>query len=183
MLIWQEGYFESNVDTVRGDIAHQAVDRGGAVTGRDGTKIWKSLPVYSDQLGMHGICDTVHWIDGTPTPIEHKSGSYRPGSAADLQVAAQALCLAEMFSADVRLGQIFAGKARRRYNVPITDDLIAAVHAAVTALREAVAAPTLPPAVNDKRCERCSLRPGCVPETATQPIDDLFRPRGSGNWQ
>jgi hypothetical protein len=67
ILIWQEAFFESNLDTVRGDIAHAAVDRGGTVTGRVGTAIWRSLPGYNHELGIHGICDTVHWTTTGPS--------------------------------------------------------------------------------------------------------------------
>ncbi|MFX0578774.1 CRISPR-associated endonuclease Cas1 [Nocardia nepalensis] len=97
VLIWQEAYFESNVDTVRGDLAHEAVDRGGTLTGRVGARIWRSLPVHSDDLAVHGICDTVVRTVRGLIPVEHKSGTYKPGGPADLQVAAQVLCLREMF--------------------------------------------------------------------------------------
>ncbi|MFD4434189.1 Dna2/Cas4 domain-containing protein, partial [Nocardia sp. NPDC058497] len=104
VLIWQEACFESNTDTVRGDLAHHAVDRGGVLTGRNGVRVWRSLPVFSDRVGMHGICDTVHWSGDGPVPVEHKSGTYRPGGPADLQVAAQVLCLREMFDSDITYG-------------------------------------------------------------------------------
>ncbi|WP_216895678.1 CRISPR-associated protein Cas4 [Nocardia alni] len=78
VLIWQESYFESNLDTVRGDLAHEAVDRGGTLTGRAGARIWRSLPVHSDALGVHGVCDTVHRSRDGLIPVEHKSGRYTP---------------------------------------------------------------------------------------------------------
>jgi len=182
VLIWQEAYFESSIDTVRGDLAHAAVDRGGTLTGRAGATIWRSLPVHNRELGMHGICDTVHWTAAGPVPVEHKSGTYKPGGAADLQVAAQVLCLREMFAEDVPHGELFAGRSRRHYRIDVDEILTHTVHDAVEQLRQAVVADALPSAVNDNRCVRCSLRPGCVPETAHHRPVDLFLPRSLGDW-
>jgi len=177
LLIWQESYFESNTDTVRGDLAHEAVDRGGTLTGRSGARIWRSLPVHNDELGMHGICDTVHLTTTGPIPIEHKSGRYTPGGPADLQLAAQVLCLREMFDQPIPCGELFIGASRRRYVVTVGPDLEVAVRNAVENLRRTIAEHTLPPPVNDSRCKRCSLRPGCLPETVRRRSIDLFTPR------
>ncbi|WP_446225075.1 CRISPR-associated protein Cas4 [Nocardia sp. IBHARD005] len=178
ILIWQEGYFESSTDTVRGDLAHSAVDRGGTLTGRDGARVWRSLPVRSDRLGTHGICDTVYRGTEGLIPVEHKSGKYTPGGPADLQVAAQVLCLREMFTEPVPHGEIFAGASRRRYAVAIDDALAAEVSDIVEQLRDRIADTRLPPPlIADRRCVRCSLRPGCMPETASREHTDLFAPR------
>ncbi|MET7769286.1 CRISPR-associated protein Cas4 [Nocardia sp. NPDC005366] len=178
VLIWQEGYFESNTDTVRGDLAHAAVDRGGNLTGRDGARLWRSLPVRSDRLGIHGICDTVYRGPDGLIPIEHKSGRYRPGGPADLQVAAQVLCLREMFDQPIPHGEVFAGATRRRYEVRVDEAIHTAVREAVEGIRCRIDNPEPPPPlVADRRCERCSLRPGCLPETATRTPLDLFTPR------
>lgn len=181
LLIYQEGYFESNIDTIRGDLAHAAVDRGGTLTGHNGAKVWRSLPVWSTALGVHGICDTVHFTPKGPIPVEHKSGTYRPGGPVDLQVAAQVVCLREMFGADVPHGEVFAGHTRRRYRVVVDDPLVARLHQVVAALRHALSQYELPPPVNDRRCDRCSLRPGCVPDLPRRSVD-LFRPRDLGRW-
>ncbi|RJO77732.1 Dna2/Cas4 domain-containing protein [Nocardia panacis] len=181
MLIWQESYFQSNPDTVRGDIAHQAVDRGGTLTGRAGARVWRSLPVHNDRLGMHGICDTVHLSADGPVPVEHKSGGYRPGGPADLQVAAQVLCLREMFGRPIPHGEVFAGRTRRRYTVTVDAALEAVVADSVEQLRQQIADPQLPPPVNDARCKRCSLQPGCIPEIAGHSRIDLFAPRPVGD--
>lgn len=180
VLIWQESYFESNVDTVRGDIAHEAVDRGGTLTGRTGARVWRSLPVFSADLGVHGICDTVHRSAEGLIPVEHKSGGYRPGGPADLQVAAQVLCLRELFDQPIPHGEIFAGKSRHRFVVTVDDRLESEVRDIVDQLRRQVFDPVLPAPVNDMRCVRCSLNQGCMPETAARQRVDLFTPRPLG---
>lgn len=176
-LIHVDAYFESNVDTVRGDIAHAAVDRAGPDRDRDGHKIWHSLPVWSIAFRLHGICDVVEFTDDGPVPIEHKSGSYRPGDPAGVQVAGQVLCLREMFRAPVSTGIIFAGQAKRRHTVVVDDPLATRVVEVADAMRELLVAGTVPPPVNDHRCRRCSLRPGCEPEMPIVSARSLFIPR------
>ena len=78
-LIHVDAYFESNVDTVRGDLAHAAVDRIGAGSDRHRQRVWRSLPVWSQRLGVHGVCDVVQFGPDGPLPVEHKSGAYRKG--------------------------------------------------------------------------------------------------------
>jgi CRISPR-associated exonuclease Cas4 len=179
-LIHVEGVFESNSDTVRGDLAHAAVDVPGVGGGRDGQRIWRSLPIWHDQIGMHGICDIVSITPDGPVPVEHKSGRYYPGGPADLQVAAQVLCLRAMFDTDVPAGLVFSGRDRRRHEVLVDASMLRRVHDAVSAVRALYEAARLPAPINDRRCDRCSLREACQP--AATAVDDLYRPRPEGRW-
>ncbi|GEL20979.1 hypothetical protein PA7_48160 [Pseudonocardia asaccharolytica DSM 44247 = NBRC 16224] len=180
-MIHVDGYFDSTVDTVRGDLAHTAVDRVGIGHGRDRSKLFRSLPVWSDELGLHGICDVVQFEPDGPIPVEHKSGTYRPGGPADVQVAAQVLCLREMFGADVPVGVVFSGKQRRRHEVPVDDALAERVRRVTAAVRSVLEDAELPPPAHDSRCRRCSLLPGCMPDAPTV-ITGLFTPRPLGEW-
>jgi CRISPR-associated exonuclease Cas4 len=176
-LIHVDAYFDSNVDTVRGDLAHAAVDRAGASQDRHGQRVWHSLSVWSTHYGLHGVCDVVQLTDAGPIPIEHKSGSYRPGGPADVQVAGQVLCLREMFNVDVPTGIVFAGRDRHRYEIAVDDALVDRVTTIAEALRTLILSGTIPQPVNDRRCRRCSLRPGCEPAMPTAVAATLFSPR------
>lgn len=180
-LIHLDRYFSDNADTQRGQLAHEAVNRPGRSTTRDGTPCWHSLPVSDDQLGIHGICDVVEFHDGHPVPVEHKSGRYRPGVAADLQLAAQVVCLRRMFDMPVLGGVIFAGKQRRRHDVTVDEALEHRLVDTVTELRAMLRDGTLPAPVADRRCRSCSLQHGCMPHAQTT-IDSLFTPQPLGNW-
>jgi len=175
-LIHLERYFADNAATARGQWAHDTVDQTGPSTTPDGTRRWNSLPVWDSSLGIHGICDVVEFHPEGPFPIEHKSGSYRPGGPADLQVAAQVLCLRSMFSAPVPHGVVFAGTHRRRYEVPVDATLETHLRETIANLRALLQSTTLPPARNDARCPPCSLHEGCMPEAPTHPPVSLFTP-------
>ena len=60
----------------------------------------RSIPLWSEVLGLSGRADAVEMERGAVRPVEYKSG-VRHGAAADLQLCAQALCLEEML--DVKL--------------------------------------------------------------------------------
>jgi CRISPR-associated exonuclease Cas4 len=182
-LIHLEGFFESSVDTVRGDLAHAAVNQHGADADRHRVRVWRSLPVWSDRLAVHGICDVVQFGADGPVPVEHKSGAYHPGGPADLQVAAQVLCLREMFDAAVPIGLIFSGRDRRRHEVVVDDTLASLVAETADRMRSLYSRRSLPPPVADSRCRRCSLRQGCMPE-APRTGDGLrlYQPRALGTW-
>ncbi|MBY8853806.1 CRISPR-associated protein Cas4, partial [Saccharothrix sp. MB29] len=66
------------------------------------------------------------------------------------------------------------GGPGRRHDVLVDDTLTDQVTRTVHAVRALLNGTALPPPVNDKRCHRCSLRPGCLPDTVTPA--HLFTP-------
>jgi CRISPR-associated exonuclease Cas4 len=182
-LIHLEATWTENLDTVRGELAHHAVDLP-AVRWRHGTTVVRSLPVYSQIYGLHGVCDLVEFTGQTATPVEYKVGPYQPGGPADVQLAGQAACLAEAGFA-VPVGYVYSTADRRRHQVVISEALLERVRQAAEAMLALLAETTLPPARNDSRCRRCSLRDDCLPELthrATKTVD-LFGTRPLGTWR
>jgi CRISPR-associated exonuclease Cas4 len=182
-MIHVEATWTDSIDTVRGDLVHQAVDLPGTKR-RRGMSAVRALPVRSTRYGLHGICDLVEIEAGQATPVEYKVGPYRPGPA-DLQVAGQAVCLIEA-RFHVPIGYVYSAADRRRHEVRVTDTLIAAMSAAAEDMRALLNQERLPVAHNDRRCRRCSLRDDCLPELTTgrTPRDaDLFTPRPLGDWR
>lgn len=164
-LIYLESEFAENVHTARGSAEHERADRIAHETSRSGARVEYALPVWSDRLGLIGKCDVVEfWPDGTIYPVEYKHGPRRAWLNDDLQLAAQAVCLAEMTGVPVKRGAIFHRASRRRREVDITAEMIQQVKEAVTKIRDMLASDILPPPVNDKRCRGCSLAPICQPE-------------------
>jgi CRISPR-associated exonuclease Cas4 len=162
---------------------HRKVDLP-AVRSRRGVQIVRALPVRSERLGLHGVCDLVEIEGHRATPVEYKVGRYLAGSPADVQLAAQAACLIDS-GFEVAVGYIYSGADRRRHQVAITEQLLARVTSAAEAMRALYTQARLPSAHNDRRCRRCSLREDCLPEL-TDHADtevDLFAPRAVGAWR
>lgn len=167
-LIHVEQVFAENLFTQRGQALHKRVDDPGFEV-RDGLRIERALPLFCDRLGLVGKADVVEFLpDGTPYPVEYKHGSRhkRADIAAcdDLQLAAQALCLEEMFGRTVVEGALYYATSRRRRIVAIDAELRAAVQAVLGEVRQLMLRGTMPPPLNDDRCRACSLRDLCQPE-------------------
>lgn len=167
-LIHVEQAFDENIHTQRGRAVHQAVDQPGVET-RAGIRSARALPIWSERLGLIGKADVVEFDStGAPYPVEYKHGSQRksPRIAAcdNLQLAAQALCLEEMTGHRVSEGAIFYATSKRRREVPISPALRLEVESTTAAVRELIGAESLPPPVNDARCQACSLVERCQPQ-------------------
>lgn len=181
-LILLEDTFEDDAATVRGTLLHERVHTPGHET-RRGLRTLRALPVWHDGLGLTGVCDVVELHrDGTVVPVEHKSGRYRAGGPADLQVAAQAICLEAMFSVEIPVAVIYSATDRRRHDVGVDDTLRASVAETAAAVRAMTTGAALPAAPADRRCRRCSLAEACMPGVLAgarryqAALDSLYTP-------
>ncbi|MDD2663803.1 MAG: CRISPR-associated protein Cas4 [Dechloromonas sp.] len=167
-LIHVEQVFEENLFTQRGQALHKRVDDPGCEV-REGLRSERALPLFSDRLGLVGKADVVEFLaDGTPYPVEYKHGSRhkRADIAAcdDIQLAAQALCLEEMFGRPVPEGALYYASSRRRRIVAVDADLRAKTESTAAAVRQLLQSGEMPPPLNDDHCRACSLRDLCQPE-------------------
>lgn len=170
-LIHVEQVFAENIFTQRGQALHKRVDDPGCEV-RDGLRVERALPLFNDALGLSGKADVVEFLpDGTPYPVEYKHGSRhkRADIAAcdDIQLAAQALCLEEMFGKPVAEGALYYASSRRRRIVAVDADLRAKTESTVSEVRQLLAAGILPPPLNDEHCRACSLHDLCQPEAVS----------------
>ncbi len=180
-LILLEDAFSDDAATVRGTLLHQRVDTPGTQR-RATVRTLHALPVWHDGHGLTGICDTVELhSDGRILPVEHKSGRYIPGGPADVQVAAQAMCLESMFNRPVPEAAIYSATDRRRHLLAVDESVRTRVLEVTTAVRTLLAGQALPAPAADNRCRRCSMATGCMPKllAATQryrqALTDLYR--------
>lgn len=162
-LIHVEQTFDENLYTLRGRAVHKQVDDIESVVER-GVRVERALPIRNRRLGLVGKADVVELHGEVPYPVEYKHGSRRQREHDDLQLCAQAICLEEMTGQAVPRGAIFHHKSRRRREVIFTSALRRQVEEAVTAIRSLLAEKKLPPPVNDRRCEKCSLKEACMPQ-------------------
>jgi CRISPR-associated exonuclease Cas4 len=172
-LIHLEQCFDDNLHTLRGQAVHAQVDQPGMEL-RKGLRIERALPVWNDAHGLIGKTDAVEFdASGTPYPVEYKHGSRHKAAdiaaADDVQLAGQALCLAEMTGHAVPEGALYYASSKRRRVVPITPALLAQVVDIAVAVRAMLASGELPAPTSDtRRCHGCSLRDRCQPEAWRQ---------------
>jgi len=171
-LINIEYAWDDNVYTSRGRRLHETVHRSiGRVY--HGRRVELNLPIWSQRLRIHGVADVVEFdATNVPVPIEYKSGRRKKREADEIQVAAQAICLEEMFGVPVQEGAIFYHASRRRTAVKITPSLRDNVAKIAEEVRALVSNCTLPPPVNDRRCVDCSLYMICLPRADLYVLGD-----------
>lgn len=180
-LIHMENVWDENVFTLKGDRVHERVDQPIARSER-GRRVERALPIWSDKHGLTGRADVVEFLpDGTPFPVEYKSGKQRKDPHAAVQLCAQALCLEEMFGLDVSEGAVYFVASGIREKVSIDDSLRERTLRMVEAVRSMLEGESLPFAKCDKRCRDCSLIDACLPQTLKRAAalrgGDLFVPR------
>jgi CRISPR-associated exonuclease Cas4 len=174
-LIHIEQTFDENIYTLRGHMLHERVHE--ADTGvKDGVRIERSLPIWSEKLGLIGKADVVEYHGAVPYPVEYKLGPRREGNEAAVQLCAQAMCLEEMTGKRVPRGAIYHHGSRRRQEVAFTKILRAQVQIAAREVRDMLVRGEVPPPANDQRCRHCSLRDSCLPRATGEPgrMRELF---------
>ncbi len=130
----------------------------------------RALPLTCRRLGLSGKADQVEIpLDrhgrpaGPPRPVEHKRGQPKRLNHDRVQLAAQALCLEEMFGVPVPEGELFYHAVRRRETVPINAPLRTLVERVTAEIRANIAANRVPLAEKQKKCQNCSLLNLCMP--------------------
>ncbi len=179
-LIHIEQAWSENIFTLRGLRVHETVHTPGHEQIEAEIRVERSLPLVSHRLRIKGIGDVVEfWADGTPHPVEYKSGSRKVREADNIQLCAQALCLEEMLGCCVPSGSIFHHGSRRRRTIEMDQALRSRTLEVIEATRSLLQSEHLPPPVFDKRCQDCSLIESCMPEAISQfkrlALQDLFR--------
>lgn len=164
-LIHVDQVWADNAYTLRGKWSHERVDLERVSSARS-YPVATALPVWSDRLGLIGKCDAVEFRGGVPYPVEFKLGrsATRRWIHDAIQLAAQALCLEEMFGVLVPEGAVFHVQSHRRRLVRIGEDLKRRVVTLVHEVRAMIREGVVPPPVYDARCRACSLRSVCMPE-------------------
>jgi len=183
-LIHIEQTFDENLYTLRGQAVHKRVDEPESEI-VDGVRVERAVSLWSKRLGLIGKADVVEFHGETPYPVEYKHGPRREKEHDDLQVCAQAMCLEEMTGKEVPRGAIYHHSSRRRREVVFSPALRRKVEEAIVEIRHMLGSGTLPPPVNDRRCEYCSLQESCMPsvigeqERARVLVRGLFVARDS----
>ena len=171
-LIHIEQTFDENIYTLKGHMAHERVDQA-MMRNEDDMRVERGLPLWSQRLGLTGKADVVEFHDTVPYPVEYKLGKQRKWQYEAIQVCAQAICLEEMIGCSVPKGAIYYCSSRVRREIVFDIQLRETVAQVAEAVRRMLKSMALPPAVNDQRCEKCSLIESCLPSIVAKP----------GRWQ
>ncbi len=179
-LIHVDGLWAENRLTAEGRVLHERSDTPGRRVRRDESsaqaggggriRTVRALPLLSRCLGLIGKADQIELpidpsgvLTGPPRPIEHKRGRPKRGNHDRVQLAAQALCLEEMFEVRVPLGELFYHAVKKREHIEIDQQLRDQVTRTIDEIRDNITLNRVPSVKRQKKCDRCSLLNLCLP--------------------
>lgn len=179
-LIHIEQQWAENRLTMEGNILHEKVDdpfyrqkNGDVITLR-------SLHVASKKLGLYGITDAVELIPSDSFensithnrykgfwklyPVEYKRGKHKPDERDEVQLAAQAMCLEEMYDINIPFGALYYNEEKHREKVAISEQLRKTTERCAIQMHEIFKSGVIPKVVKTSHCRNCSLIDICLPE-------------------
>ena len=179
-LIHIEQQWEENRLTVEGELLHKHAD-DPFYRQRCGDYIaLRSVNIASSELGLYGIADIVElhptedksnsithpkypgsWL---PYPIEYKHGKPKKNEIDEVQLAAQTMCLEEMYSIRIEKGAFFYGEVKHRVEIEISTDLREIVKQCSGTMHELYNTTTIPKGKKAKHCNKCSIQNICLPQ-------------------
>lgn len=176
-MIHIEQQWAENYRTTAGELMHRRAHDESSFEKRGDLLTVRGLRISSRELGLSGQCDVVEFrrdedgielfgYDGKwkPTPVEYKHGAPKENNADELQLCAQAICLEEMFQAQIPGGYLYYGENRRRTYMEFTQEIREEVRRAAGEMHELFQRGHTPNVKPTAKCKACSLENLCLPK-------------------
>lgn len=179
-LIHLSQEWEDNRLTIEGQLLHENVDNPFYRQKNGETITLRSVHIASYELGLYGISDAIELVPAEssenaithnkyagfwhPYPIEYKRGHQKPDERDEVQLAAQVICLEEMYGIHIEYGALFYGETRRREVVHINKQLRELTYECARKMHDAWNKRHVPKGNKKPRCKKCSLIDICLPE-------------------
>ncbi|EPE60582.1 hypothetical protein L479_03046 [Exiguobacterium sp. S17] len=176
-LIHIEQQWEENSRTIEGQHLHKKADDPFAREKRKDKLIVRGMAIKSEVLNVSGQCDVVEFVQDPagvslygnpstyrPIPVEYKRGKPKVGKEDELQLAAQAICLEEMFLCQITEGYLYYNETRHRHPVLLSESLKHEVREIVEKMNDYYRRRHTPKVKTGPHCKSCSLQNICLPE-------------------
>mgnify|MGYP000847428322 CR=1 FL=1 len=183
-LIHIDRQWDDNRLTVEGQILHKHVDDPFYRQKCGDFISLRTVCIASHELGLYGYTDVVelHPADDIhnsishprypgrwmPYPIEYKHGKPKKDETDKVQLAAQAICLEEIYQIHISYGAIFYAEVKHRVEVEFTETLREVTKSCAIEMHKIFQSGVLPKAVPGLYCKKCSLYDLCMPELANR---------------
>ena len=179
-LIHIEQQWADNKLTAEGNILHQNVDNPFYRQKTGDVITLRSLHIASKELGLYGITDAVELVptDSSedaithnrykgywkPYPVEYKRGHSKPDERDEVQLAAQVMCLEEMYGIHIAYGALYYNEDKHREVIAISDRLRETTRQCAIEMHDIFKSGKMPQAEPARHCRNCSLKDICMPE-------------------
>ena len=179
-LIHIEQQWSDNRLTAEGHLLHKNVDDPAYRQKNGDTITLRSVHIASHTLGLYGVTDAVELLPSDsqvdaithprytgfwkPYPVEYKRGHRKPDECDEVQLAAQVICLEEMYGIHIPEAALFYHDTRHREVVQIDKQLRQLTYELSEAMHRTFESGFTPKAEEKRGCRSCSLIDICAPE-------------------
>ncbi len=179
-LIHVEQQWGENRLTAEGHQLHQNVDNPAYRQKNGETITLRSVHIASHTLGLYGVTDAVELLPSEssidsithprypgfwkPYPVEYKRGHRKPDERDEVQLAAQVICLEEMYGIHIPEAALFYHETRHRETVRIDEHLRQLTYELSEAMHRTFERGITPKAEERGGCRNCSLFDICAPD-------------------
>lgn len=190
-LIHLENQWQENVKTIEGNIVHKNCHNEKFFESRGNTLITRKFHIQSYRLGLVGQCDVLEFhkrndLHGAilygkdctwdVCPVEYKLGKPKEGLEDISQLVAQAMCLEEMFSINIKEGYIYYASIKHREKVLFTQKLKDQIVLSINEMHQLYAKKRTPIVKTSKKCASCSLKDICLPNLLKRSsVNDYYK--------
>ncbi len=179
-LIVIESEWSENYKTIQGGFVHKLVDDPFFNEKRNEIKIVRSLPIFYDELSIHGTADCVEFIKNdngyfikelgykcSINVIEYKNGEPKTKGVVDyndsMQVVTQMMCINDMFSAKCE-GYVYYNTIARRIKVTDFETKSKEILSIISEMSHLYNNKEIPPRPLKQNCHNCSMYDICIPK-------------------
>lgn len=173
--VWQENYL-----TAHGRQLHERVDNGEPET-RKGVRFERGVVVTAPILGLTGKLDLLehHKASSQFIPVEYKRGKPKANDIDKVQLCAQAMCIEEMLTVEVKQGALWYWQTRKRIEIELDTNLRGQTKDLITQVQQLFINGRTPAPTTGKHCKACSLIDICQPnltehDASNRYIETLF---------
>lgn len=176
-----EQAWSDNRLTAEGSLLHSNVDNPLYRQLNNGVITLRSVKVASKELGLYGVTDAVELLPEEdinkvamchpgypgrwrPFVVEYKHGSPKRDECDEVQLAAQVMCIEEMYGVTIPESALFYFETKHREVIPIDRELRSLTKILAREMHEVFESGTTPSPCYKKHCKRCSLYDLCLPE-------------------
>lgn len=184
-LIHIEQQWAENKLTTEGNILHQNVDNPFYRQKNGDIITLRSVHIASQALGLYGMTDAIELIPSDspqdsithnryegfwkPYPIEYKRGHSKPDQRDEVQLAAQVICLEEMYGINIPYGALYYNEVKHREVISITENLRETTFKCSEEMHAIFSSGDIPKPTKRSHCRNCSLKDICMPEAGSRP--------------
>jgi len=158
---------EINHDMLHGQLQEEKRQQHNCIRTNNKVK-YRKLQIDSENYLITAVLDEVEEEYGKLYPVEYKKGVLKESISDQVQLCCQAFLLEENFNTEVDKGYIYYAASSIKKEIIFNHELRELTMLTIEKAKQILFDKTVPPPVNDNRCDKCSLSNICLPHEVSK---------------